>query len=70
MQKCYCLFFRHQWLLNIANDSQLLMPCAGGRAAKRQALIIEELERLHEGVLARYGLRPSGFAAWKAIHRY
>ena len=31
-----------------------------------QALLIEELRRLHEGVLARYGLRPSEFAAWKA----
>lgn len=31
-----------------------------------QALIVEELRRLHEGVLARYGLRPSEFAAWKA----
>jgi hypothetical protein len=30
-----------------------------------QALIIEELRRLHEGVLARYGLRPSEFLAWK-----
>lgn len=30
-----------------------------------QALIIEELRRLHEGVLARYGLRPSQFEAWK-----
>ena len=30
-----------------------------------QALIIEELQRLHEGVLARYGLRPSEFNAWK-----
>lgn len=33
-----------------------------------QALIVEELRRLHEGVLARYGLRPSDYAAWKAIH--
>ena len=33
-----------------------------------QALVIEELRRLHEGVLARYGLRPSEFAAWKAEH--
>lgn len=33
-----------------------------------QALIIEELRRLHEGVLARYGLRPSEVAAWKALH--
>jgi hypothetical protein len=24
-----------------------------------QALLVEELRRLHEGVLARYGLRPS-----------
>jgi len=31
-----------------------------------QALIVEELRRLHDGVLARYGLRPSEFAAWKA----
>ena len=30
------------------------------------ALIVEELRRLHEGVLARYGLRPSEFAAWQA----
>ncbi|MCK5893996.1 MAG: Fic family protein [Endozoicomonadaceae bacterium] len=34
-----------------------------------QALIIEELRRLHEGVLARYGLRPSEFSAWKAVHQ-
>ncbi|RJF92049.1 Fic family protein [Noviherbaspirillum saxi] len=31
-----------------------------------QALIVEELRRLHEGVLARYGLRPSELAAWKS----
>lgn len=30
-----------------------------------QALVIEELRRLHEGVLARYGLRPSEYLAWK-----
>ncbi len=30
-----------------------------------QALIIEELRRLHEGVLARYGLRPAEFSTWK-----
>lgn len=33
-----------------------------------QALIVEELRRLHEGVLARYGLRPSEYAAWKSRH--
>lgn len=34
-----------------------------------QALIVEELRRLHEGVLARYGLRPSEFKAWKTLQR-
>jgi hypothetical protein len=29
------------------------------------SLVVEELRRLHEGVLARYGLRPSEFAIWK-----
>ncbi len=33
-----------------------------------QALIVDELRRLHEGVLARYGLRPSEFSAWKTAH--
>ncbi|OGT54052.1 MAG: cell filamentation protein Fic [Gammaproteobacteria bacterium RIFCSPHIGHO2_12_FULL_41_15] len=31
-----------------------------------KSLISEELRRLHEGVLARYGLRLSEFLAWKA----
>lgn len=30
-----------------------------------RALIIDELRRLHEGLLARYGLRPAEFTAWK-----
>lgn len=34
-----------------------------------EALIIEELRRLHEGVLARYGLRPSEFLHWQARQR-
>jgi fido (protein-threonine AMPylation protein) len=33
--------------------------------AEVKALIFEELGRLHEGVLARYGLRPSEFSTWK-----
>jgi hypothetical protein len=33
-----------------------------------QALLVEELRRLHEGVLARYGLRPAEYGAWKALH--
>jgi hypothetical protein len=32
--------------------------------AEVQALIIEELRRIHEGVLARYSLRPSEYQAW------
>ena len=31
-----------------------------------QALTVEELRRLHEGVLARYGLRPSEFERWRS----
>ena len=34
-----------------------------------KALVIEELRRLHEGVLARYGLRPSEFAVWRTRQR-
>ena len=36
--------------------------------AERQALpalILDELRRLNEGVLARYGLRPSQLKAWQ-----
>ena len=32
-----------------------------------QALIIEELRRLHEGVLARYGLRPAQYGAYQEV---
>lgn len=40
-----------------------------GQAQKDvQALIVEELRRLHEGVLARYGLRPSEYEMWKVRH--
>ena len=34
-----------------------------------QALVVRELRRLHEGVLARYGLRPSELNAWKATRQ-
>lgn len=37
--------------------------------ASVQALIIEELRRLHEGVLARYGLRPSELNAWQSAQQ-
>jgi fido (protein-threonine AMPylation protein) len=39
-----------------------------GEQAGVRGLIVDELRRLHEGVLARYGLRPSELAAWKAVH--
>ena len=34
-----------------------------------QALVVQELRRLHEGVLARYGLRPSELVDWKAAQQ-
>lgn len=33
-------------------------------------LIIEELRRLHEGVLARYRLRPAEFQHWRDVQGY
>ena len=39
-----------------------------GERESVQALIVEELRRIHEGVLARYGVRPSEFLEWKAMH--
>ena len=33
------------------------------------SVIIEELRRLHEGVLARYGLRPSQFKRWQEMQK-
>lgn len=54
-----------------AEPLKIIQQGVGGRVKENdrdnvQALVIEELRRLHEGVLARYGLRPSQFAAWKA----
>ncbi|TAH41374.1 MAG: Fic family protein, partial [Betaproteobacteria bacterium] len=34
-----------------------------------ESLVIDELRRLHEGVLARYGLRPSEFVEWQSRQR-
>ncbi|QLF92848.1 Fic family protein [Pseudomonas sp. ABC1] len=39
-----------------------------GEQPEVQALIVEELRRLHEGVLARYGVRPFEFTLWKSRH--
>lgn len=35
--------------------------------ASMEGLIADELLRLHEGVLARYGLRPSEWQAWRKV---
>ena len=51
-------------LTRIAQDVAARVPEVDRSAV--QSLIVEELRRLHEGVLARYGLRPLEFAAWKA----
>lgn len=41
---------------------------AGEEQNDVKAVIIGELRRLHEGVLARYRLRPSELATWKQAH--
>lgn len=43
-----------------------LEPVPQADRADVHALLVQELQRLHEGVLARYGLRPSELAAWRA----
>lgn len=45
-------------LVNVADQNNL------------ESLLIDELRRLHEGVLARYGIRPSEFAQWKTKQSY
>ena len=46
--------------------AQALEPVPTADRADVHALLVQELQRLHEGVLARYGLRPSELVAWKA----
>ena len=46
-----------------------LEPVQQADRADVHALLVQELQRLHEGVLARYGLRPSELAAWKAAQQ-
>lgn len=46
--------------------ARALAPVPLADRADVQALLLQELQRLHEGVLARYGLRPSELAAWKS----
>lgn len=48
---------------------KLLSMVPEGDLSDVEALVIEELRRLHEGVLARYGLRPSEFFHWQSRQR-
>lgn len=51
-------------LITAAVDSESGIPQSD--QADVRALIADELRRLHEGVLARYGLRASEFTRWKS----
>ena len=46
-------------------DAALPADVASAECEALRALILDELRRLHEGVLARYGLRPSQLKAWQ-----
>ncbi|HEY8904700.1 MAG TPA: hypothetical protein VIM63_01550 [Rhodoferax sp.] len=48
---------------------QALEPVPQADRADVHALLVQKLQRLHEGVLARYGLRPSELLAWKTAER-
>lgn len=55
-----------QTVLDAALSSALPADVSEAERQALRALILDELRRLHEGVLARYGLRPSQFKAWRA----
>jgi hypothetical protein len=46
-------------------EKSLKSSVAEDQRANVAAIIIEDLRRIHEGVLARYGLRLSSYLAWK-----
>lgn len=46
-------------------DTALAAQVPADTRADLRALVIDELRRLHEGTLARYGLRPSEWVTWK-----
>jgi len=50
--------------------SSVLGNVPDAEQAEVQALIVDELRRIHEGVLARCGLRPSEYATWRAVHAH
>lgn len=59
----------HPELEPLSRIQSAVQECVpAGEQAGVLALTIEELRRLHEGVLARYGLRPSEYTAWKTAH--
>ena len=49
--------------LDLIDQAVASLPAAD--RADVRAMLIQELQRLHQGVLARYGLRPSELAAWR-----
>ena len=47
--------------------TQVALAAPGPDREDVRALVIQELRRLHEGVLARYGLLPSELTRWRSI---
>ena len=50
-------------------DSRVAVLRNGVDRQNLRAMVIDELRRLHEGTLARYGLRPSEFQRWRERQR-
>jgi hypothetical protein len=46
---------------------QVALAAPGPDRENVRALVMQELRRLHEGVLARYGLRPAEMERWRSI---
>jgi fido (protein-threonine AMPylation protein) len=47
--------------------TQVALAAPGPDRENVRALVMQELRRLHEGVLARYGLRPQELERWRSI---
>ncbi len=50
-------------------DAALKDPVTEAEQARVRSLMIEELQRIHEGVLARYGVRPAEYQYWKTVRK-
>ena len=48
---------------------QALEPVLRADRVDVHALLVQELQRLHEGVLARHGLWPSELVAWNVAQK-